>query len=540
MAGATHGRMAGAMPAWQNRSMSGDHLVWFKHDLRCVDHRPLARAAAQAMASGDAVVPIFVVEPELWRQPDMAGRHWAFVAEALAQLRADLAALGQPLLVRQGDMRDLLSRWHAERGLAAVYAHQETGNGWTYARDRAVRAWCRQQGVPFDETPQTGVIRGLKSRDGWAAKWDRFMAEPVTPPPAALPALPDVAPGPIPTAAALDLADDPCPGRQTGGRAAALATLESFLDHRGERYRRAMSSPVTGFDQCSRISPYLSWGCVSMREVAQRTWAAQRAWKGVEGEAAKHWRQSLNSFSGRLHWHCHFAQKLEDDPRIEIDNLHRGYDGLRPDMADPERLAAWAEGRTGLPFVDACMRALRHTGYLNFRMRAMVQAVATYHLWLPWRDSGLVLARLFTDYDPGIHWSQSQMQAGTTGINTVRIYNPVKQGHDQDPDGVFVRRWVPELAPVPDAHVQEPWRWADAETVLGRAYPDPIVDHKAAAKDAKQAIYAVRRSAAFKGEADAIQSKHGSRRSGLPNRGQRPRRGRKFDSGQGSFEFDDG
>ena len=134
------------------------------------------------------------------------------------------------------------------------------------------------------------------------------------------------------------------------------------------------------------------------------------------------------------------------------------------------------------------------------------------------------MARYFTDYEPGIHWSQSQMQSGTTGINTVRIYNPVKQGIDQDPTGEFTRRWVPELAAIPDKHLQEPWKAENAGDVLGKAYPERIIDHLEAAKDARQKIWAVRRGDDFRTEAARIQHKHGSRKSGIPNRGQRPRR----------------
>ncbi|MGR3466316.1 MAG: FAD-binding domain-containing protein, partial [Shimia sp.] len=131
-----------------------------------------------------------------------------------------------------------------------------------------------------------------------------------------------------------------------------------------------------------------------------------------------------------------------------------------------------------------------------------------YHLWLDWRDSGMVLARLFTDYEPGIHWSQAQMQSGTTGMNTVRIYNPVKQGKDQDPEGVFTRRWVPELADVPPEHVQEPWK---AGGVPG--YPPPIVDVAQAAREARERIFALRRGGAFRAEAGAIVEKHASRKA---------------------------
>ena len=151
----------------------------------------------------------------------------------------------------------------------------------------------------------------------------------------------------------------------------------------------------------------------------------------------------------------------------------------------------------------------------------MLVAVASYHLWLDWRVTGEYLARLFTDYEPGIHWSQMQMQSGTTGINTVRIYNPVKQGLDQDPEGIFIRRWVPELGPVPVNFLHQPWLWEGAGSLVGKKYPFPIIDHLEAAKSAKQKIWAVRGQPGYRDAANAIQIKHGSRRSRIKTTGGR-------------------
>jgi len=155
-------------------------------------------------------------------------------------------------------------------------------------------------------------------------------------------------------------------------------------------------------------------------------------------------------------------------------------------------------------------------------MRAMVQSIASYHLALDWRATGLRLARLFTDYEPGIHWSQVQMQAGQAGINTPRIYNPVKQGLDQDPEGIFTRRWLPELARVPLAFLQEPWRMdidmqRTANCMLGVDYPHPIVDHENAARAARERLTQIRRSAGYGSEAKRVFAKHGSRKK-QPNR----------------------
>lgn len=493
-------------------------VVWFKRDLRPSDHRPLAEAARAG-----PVLPLFIVEPALWAEPDLSARQWAFVAESLNALRADLAALGQPLVARVGAAVETLAAVHAAHGVAALWSHQETGSAWTYARDLAVAAWARDAGIPWRELRQSGVIRRLATRDGWAKRWDAFMAEPAAPAPALRPL--EIDPGPIPSAADLRLAPDPCPERQPGGRGAAHALLESFLGQRGETYRAAMSSPLDGAAACSRLSPHLAWGTLSSRETAQALWARQRALKAAPPSPERaRWRAAMVSFSGRLHWRCHFMQKLEDAPDLERRALHPAYEGLRPAEPDPIRLAAWAAGETGLPFLDACMRSLRATGWLNFRMRAMVMATASYHLWLDWRASGAHLARMFTDYEAGVHWPQAQMQSGTTGVNTVRIYNPVKQGHDQDPSGAFTRRWLPELAEIPDPHLQEPWKAPNAAAILGARYPFPIIDHLAAAKEARQKVWAVRRGEAYRRAADAIQEKHGSRKSGVRGGGRAARR----------------
>lgn len=482
-------------------------LVWFKRDLRTHDHSVLAQAAQRGV-----VLPLYVIEDELWHQRDMSARQWDFVAECLADLRESLHRIGQPLIVRRGDVINIFDKINRALKIDALWSHEETGNDWTFQRDKRVSSWCRNAGIRWHEIQQNGTQRHLKTRNGWAKNWDTRMAQPVTPPPQLGP-VSQIPVGPIPTSRDLGLVYDPCPERQSGGRAHATERLASFLETRGQMYRRDMSSPLRGATSCSRISPYLAWGVLSIREVAQATWDRQRHLKQTQTAQAQSWKASLKSFSGRLHWHCHFIQKLEDEPRLEFQNLHRAYDGLRHSEPDHARLSAWENGETGLPFVDACMRSLKATGWLNFRMRAMVTATASYHLWLDWRKPGEYLARQFTDYEPGIHWPQIQMQSGTTGINTIRIYNPVKQGYDQDPDGTFVRRWVPELAAIDDRYLQEPWTAPNADTVLGGIYPFAVVDHLAAAKEARQKIWAVRTGPAFRTRAHEILNKHGSRKN---------------------------
>ena len=494
------------------------HIVWFKRDLRTHDHAALAEATADVEQQGGRLLPLYIIEPGLWRQADAAGRHWDFLRQCLSELDEDLRASGQGLVVRHGEAVEVLEALRNHLSITDLWSHQETGNLWTFARDRTVAQWCREHGIAWHQPRQFGVTRALDQRSGWARKWDWMMRRLQSRAPMQIRGIAALDPGTVPDWPDPNLARDHCPERQQGGRRAGLALLDSFLNERGRDYRKAMSTPLAGETACSRLSPHLAYGSLSRREIYQATCARRDEIKQIEGEGHRAWSGALSSFAGRLHWHCHFMQKLESEPHIENRNLHRAYDGLRGEH--PERLAAWSEGRTGWPFVDACMRMLAATGWINFRMRAMLMAVASYHLWMDWRSPGLVLARLFTDYEPGIHWPQSQMQSGTTGINTVRIYNPIKQGRDQDPQGIFIRRWLPELAHVPDAFIHEPWQMSalDQEAagcVLGRNYPSPVRDHLAAAREARAAVWAVRRGNAYREEADEIQNRHGSRRSGI-------------------------
>ena len=491
-------------------------ILWFKRDLRVTDHAALARAAEIG-----PILPLYVIEPEFWAEPDASGRQYGFLIESLRDLKQQLEAIGLPLTVRVGKVTEVLEALREDYRITHLISHEETGNAWTYKRDQAVADWAAAQGVVWEELPQSGVIRRLSNRDVWARGRNRFVSNDIVPIvqgatgiKAASQEVPDLLP----------MGD--APKRQFGGRTDALRHLDSFLSFRGESYRRDMSSPLTGETACSRLSPYLALGCVSVREVAQAA---------SGGARSATWAKSLNSFQSRLAWRDHFIQKLEDEPELEWRCLHPAYQGLRAD--DRDRREAWENGETGLPFVDACMRYLNQTGWLNFRMRSMVMAVASYHLWLDWRETGLHLARQFTDYEPGIHWSQVQMQSGTTGINSIRIYNPIKQGLDQDPSGAFTRRWVPELRDVPLAFLQEPWKWEGRNKLV---YPDPIVDVAQAARYARETIHAVRKEGGFRERAEVVVKKHASRKDPqgrfVNDRNPRSRKKRN-DPRQSSFDF---
>jgi deoxyribodipyrimidine photo-lyase len=478
-------------------------LVWFKRDLRWQDHEALAQAARLG-----AVRCIYVVEPELWKQADAALQHFEFVRESLQDLDAHLRTLGGCIEIHTGEVPEVLEKIWQKAPFARLYAHEETGNAFTYARDLKVAAWCQAHSVQWQEYAQFGVVRRLKNRNLWQAAWEKHMASPVQNfSSLAFYQPPSTSPFAMP--APLHLKHNP-PLRQRGGRVLALATLHSFLNARSIGYRGGISSPLSAPDACSRLSAYLAYGCISMREVVQQTRAHMAS---LPPQASRH-RAGLSAFVSRLYWHCHFIQKLESEPAIEWRNMHRGYDDLREHEFNAEYFAALKEARTGWPMVDACVTMLRETGWLNFRMRAMLVSVAAYPLWLHWRPVGEWLATQFLDYEPGIHWSQLQMQSGTTGINTTRVYNPIKQAQDQDPHGVFVRRWLPYLRHVPDTWLFEPSLMpAHLKNHAAPAVeiPQPPVDLALATRTAKQRLHARRQNADVKAGKQAVVEKHASR-----------------------------
>lgn len=454
-------------------------LVWLKRDLRIHDHPALTLAAGIG-----PVLPVFVVEPELWSEPDASARQWEFVAESLADLRDDLAGIGAPLVVRVGDAVQVLAGLCRRHRVTRIVSHAETGTAWATARNCRVAAWAREAGIEWAELPQPALP--FRPSPGERATGEGMMNHPALPAPV-LRAVEGVEPGPIPTARALRLAADPCPHRQLGGRARGVELLNSFLNHRGEPYRTAQSSPLAAERTCSRLSPHLSHGTLSLREVGQATALRQ------EERPGGRWGGALARFQSSL------AAREAAFPaqRPEVEGPDAFPQTVVARDCDAARLSAWANGETGLPFLDACLRYLRATGWLNADMRAMVASVASLQLRLDWQATGAHLARMVTDYEPGIHWPQVQMQSGAMGINIPRICNPVKLGLDQDPTGTFIRRWLPELAGVPDALLHEPWRWPEARRLLGHRYPEPAVDLASAAREARARLRQARPSAGF-------------------------------------------
>jgi len=486
-------------------------LVWLKRDLRIFDHEAFTRAIETDLP----IYAFYLYEPTLLSSPDMDIRHLRFIRESIEDMNQKLEPYRAKIHTHFHEGVIFFEKVTQLYEIKAVFSHQETGNYLSFQRDIQVKNFLISKGIPWYEYKPSYIIRGLKSgRVGWKEKWKTWMESAIQNPNWEKSKEKNL----FINQKIIDESDGffiknnfflisqesskdttHIQNFQKGGTTEAENLLQSFLKFRYKNYSKHISKPEESRFSCSRLSPYLAWGNLSARYVYQKTMRRR-------SEVNSYGKRQLDNFLSRLIWRDHMIQKFESECRIEFENFNPGYDCLIHEKKEAW-IQAWQTGNTGFPLIDASMRCVLATGYLNFRMRAMLVSFLTMILWQDWRWGVHHLARNFLDYEPGIHYFQFQMQASTVGNHQIRIYNPKKQIQDHDPHCMFIKKWIPELTHLP---VLDILNWGEEQGLFfsKTSYPLPIVDFTTAYQKAKDVMFQLQKSPEVQKHLQQIREKH--------------------------------
>ena len=440
-------------------------IVWFRRDLRVFDHPPLARAARRGL-----VIPVFVFDRALLHHPETGSARVEFLLAALAALDADLRQLGGRLILRSGDPVQVLPELVRQCQAEGIYAHTDCERIYGRVRDARLNQALALAGMKIRWFEPPGSLPELLPYPAYRQRWYGQMGEALAPCPPTVPVPPEVTSEPLPRLAHLGHRADgkPMPAAST---AAAQGRLENFLQEKADRYYWQLSYP--GAEVTTGLSPHLKFGVISVRQCVQTILA-----QGDGGDPRR--RRSHQQLISRLRWGQGFGQRFRYLPQLELRSLYRIFDE-EGWAFDPDLYQAWQTGHTGFPMVDAAARCLQATGgylALNFRSRAIYASFLSNLMGMDWRYGALHFMRHLIDGDCPIDHYQWAMQAGVTHCvdkTWTRIYNPGQAAVDRcDPEGQFIKRWLPELADLPPEQLGNPPRRS--------TYPAPILDYKAARK----------------------------------------------------------
>lgn len=488
-------------------------IYWHKRDMRLIDNQALDTAINFSIENKLTFLPIMGLEKNLIENIETAYEFSKFAQfgylSAMLPLYQNYKYHKVDPILFYDDILNVLDKINNIESITYLISHMEHGTDGTYTRDNLVQEFCKNNNIKWEQIQPSGVIRNIKSRDTRSKVVKEYLSNSIIP----VPDFSNILQNKIYnnfdskknfieldnfkkiTKGNHDLAE--CSEKH------GLTSLETFVTSRADGYRGGISSPNSAIMHGSRLSQYLAFGSLSIRYIDQYFS------KNIKSTDSTKIKSGILGATQRLHWREHFIQRLETDPSMPCNSINPDFNNI--DYAHNLNLfEKYKLGMTGEVLIDACMRCLLQTGFINFRMRALLVSYGVFGLDLNWRDLGRYLAELFLDYEPGIHWSQIQMQAGITGINTIRVYSPHKQLLDQDPECIFVRKWIPELNNLTNEEILD-YPNTSLSILTNNNYPDPIVNFKNECKINKAKTYLIKKIST-KETSKKVFEIHGSRK----------------------------
>tara|TARA_Y100001954_G_scaffold187604_1_gene200732 strand:+ start:937 stop:2403 length:1467 start_codon:yes stop_codon:yes gene_type:complete len=473
------------------------NIVWLKRDLRTLDHEPLHEAEKLK----DNYIIIYLFEPNQMNYLDFSERHQHFIYRSIIDINKKLIKYRRKVYIFHANATDFFNFITEKYKIKNVLSYQESGTKNSWIRDINVEKIFKSKNVVWNQFQNQGVVRSLKNRKGWDKNWYRYANSPI-----------------IRNKFSINDFNlqktqfDFCIEKfsflkkypekfQPAGEIYANKYLISFLKNRAINYNYHISSPEKSRYSCSRLSPYLSWGNLSVRYVFQ--------------EVKNHYnfskyKRSFSSFLSRLKWRSHFIQKFEVENSYEFRCVNLGYEKMNY-INNSNLINSWKNGRTGFPLIDASMKCLIENGWINFRMRAMLVSFFCHYLEQNWKNCTYHLAKLFLDYEPGIHYTQIQMQAGVTGINSIRVYNPIKQSIEKDPKANFIKKWIPELSKINNEYIHRPWELTEidlGDETIPEVYKNPVISTKLSKNGTIKSLWKFRSDKLVKNESKRLLNIH--------------------------------